>query len=287
MAAGGRGMTLRAIWLGQQLQTLRTGAGMTLQQAGEYLARNPSSVSRFESGETPARIGDVIALMNLYGVREQRERENLEKLAREVWQTGWWEVPSRVSDLSSDFIQLAWVESRASEIRWYEALLVPGMLQTREYAEATIRSIDRDAADEFIEQGVNFRMTRQAVLTRTPPVQFHAIIDEAALRRPAGSHAVMRRQLQHLIEVSGRETVDIMVLPFSAGAHGGNQGSFQVFSQPKPLGQVGYAETPAGSIFVEGEDAEKLAATYDHLREKSLDHHGSVQLIQELIKDFE
>jgi transcriptional regulator with XRE-family HTH domain len=285
MPTGGRGMTLRAIWLGQQLQALRTGAGLTLQQAGEYLARNPSSVSRFESGETPARIGDVIALMNLYGVREQRERDNLERLAREVWQTGWWEVPSRVSEMSSNFIEVAWVESRSSEIRSYDALLVPGMLQTREYAEAAIRGIGRDD-DELIEQGVNFRMTRQAVLNRKPPVQFHAIIDEAALRRPAGSHAVMRRQLKHLIEASEREAVDLRVLPFAAGAHGGFQGPFQVLDQPYPFGQVGYAETQAGSIYVEGEDVEELAATYDHLREKSLDHHGSVQLIQELIKDF-
>jgi transcriptional regulator with XRE-family HTH domain len=279
MPPSGRGMTQRAIWLGQQLAELRAAAGLTLQQAGDYLGRNPSSVSRFESGETPARIGDVVALMNLYGVDNAGQRASLEKLAREVWQRGWWE---RYQDnLSPTFIDLAWLESRASEIRSYEAMSLPGLLQTGAYAEAVVRAF-RPTSDEFVRSAVDFRLKRQLVLDGDRPPRYHGIVDESALRRSVGGPLVMKAQLNHLLDMSDRDNIELRVLPLEAGAHAGMLGSFHVLTQPYPFAQVGYAETLAGSVYVEADDVEPFTAVYDHLLAASLDSHDSGELITQL-----
>lgn len=284
MPAVGRGMTQRAIWLGQRLQTLRTEAGMTLQQAGDYLGRNPSSVSRFESGETPARIGDVVALMNLYGVHDAQERKNMEKLAREVWQKGWWEPYGK--DLQQTIMDIAWMESRASEIRSYDGMLMPGLLQTSAYAEAVIRVIDESSEDE-VRTGLATRLKRQEkVFAQSDTFAYHAILDEAVLRRLVGGVDTMRDQLRHLVEMGGRERIEIRVLPFRAGAHPGQMGSFIILTQPYPFPEVGYAETLGGSVVVEAEAVERFTTAYDLLRDHALDARESINLISEVEQEL-
>lgn len=132
------GPTLRAQWLGQQLRALRESTGMTLRQAGDYLQRDPSMVSRFETAEYPIRRGDVLALLDLYGVSEERTRDGLLQLSDDVWRKGWWDDYASV--VGRRYIDLVWLESRAQRLCTYEAMLVPGLLQTREYAETLIRN---------------------------------------------------------------------------------------------------------------------------------------------------
>ncbi|MGH3773328.1 MAG: Scr1 family TA system antitoxin-like transcriptional regulator, partial [Pseudonocardiaceae bacterium] len=127
------GLTLRAQWLGQQLRALRESTGMTLRQAGEYLQRDPSMVSRFETAETPIRRGDVLALLDLYRVCAERTRDGLLQLSDDVWRKGWWD--DYTSTVGLRYIDLVWLHSRAERLRSYGAMLVPGLLQTREYAE--------------------------------------------------------------------------------------------------------------------------------------------------------
>lgn len=284
MPAVGRGMTQRAIWLGQRLQTLRTEAGLTLQQAGDYLGRNPSSVSRFESGETPARIGDVVALMDLYGVRDARERKNLQKLAREVWEKSWWE-PYR-ADLDQSLMDFTWMESRASGIRSYDGLVLPGLLQTPAYAEAVIRVIDAPPEDQ-VSTLVATRLKRQELLDRPDPFAYRAILDEAVLRRQVGGVDTMREQLAHLIDMAGRDRVEIRVLPFQAGAHQGQVGSFIILDQPYPFPEIGYAETLGGSVVVEAEAVERFTTAYDLLCDQALAGRESIKLITQMEQELQ
>jgi transcriptional regulator with XRE-family HTH domain len=276
-------MTQRAIWLGQRLQALRTDADMTLQQAGDYLGRNPSSVSRFESGETPARIGDVIALMNLYGVDDPQERANMETLAREVWQKGWWDRYRK--DLAPALIDYAWMESRASEIRGYDGQLVPGLVQTREYAEAVIRAF-APPSDEWVHTSLAARVKRQEIFEREESFVYRNILDEAALRRPVGGSETMRAQLRHLALMADHERVEIRVLPFGAGEHIGQMGSFQILTQPYPFTEVGVIESIGGSIFVEAEDVQVFSDAYDLLRDQALDRRESVRFITHIEKEL-
>jgi transcriptional regulator with XRE-family HTH domain len=275
-------MTQRAVWLGQQLASLRTAASLTLQQVGDYLGRNPSSVSRFESGEVPARIGDVVALMNLYGVDDSDERANLERLAREVWQRGWWDQDRYRSNLAPRFIDLAWLESRATEIQSYEAMSLPGLLQTRAYAEAAIRAFDDD--DQIVLNAVEFRLKRQVVLDAKRPPLFRCLLDENTLRRPFGGIEVMREQLRHLLTMGRRANIELRVVPLDAGAHAGQFGSFSVLTQPFPFTQVGYAETLAGSIFVE--DIDSFLGVYERLLSVSLDPKSTHALVEDIERNL-
>ncbi|MGH3711284.1 MAG: helix-turn-helix domain-containing protein, partial [Pseudonocardiaceae bacterium] len=107
-------LTLRAQWLGQSLRELRDSTGMTLTQAGEFLQRNASTVSRFESGEYPIRRPDLMALLDLYSVSDRRKRDGLLRLSEDVWQKGWWDG---YEELEQPFVDYVWLESRATTIR--------------------------------------------------------------------------------------------------------------------------------------------------------------------------
>jgi hypothetical protein len=106
--------------------------------------RNTATVSRFESGEYPIRRPDLMALLDLYGVSERRKRDGLLRLSEDVWQKGWWD--GYKPDVECQFVDYMWLESRATAIRAFDCVVLPGLLQTREYAEAVITAADRDPA---------------------------------------------------------------------------------------------------------------------------------------------
>ncbi len=247
------GPTLRAQWLGQQLRALRESTGMTLRQAGEYLQRDPSMVSRFETAEYPIRRGDVLALLDLYGVSEERIREGLLRLSDDVWRKGWWEGYANTVD--RQYIDMPWLEARAERLRTYEAMLVPGLLQTREYAETLIRNAAAaDTPEEQIGRMVELRMTRQQVLGGEAPASFAAVVDESVLRRVIGGPELMRSQHTKLLEIAERPNVEVRVLPLRRGAHAGLDGAFWLFEMPDPYPDVAYVDNLAGAVYVE-EDA--------------------------------
>ncbi|MFD1536950.1 helix-turn-helix domain-containing protein [Nonomuraea guangzhouensis] len=274
--SGKRGVTLRAQWLGKHLRELRESAGLTLKEAGDYLQRDASTVSRFEAGLYPARTPDVIALLDLYGVTIPNERETLTRLSREVWQNGWWDDYS--GDVSHGIVDYAWLENRAEKISSFDAFVIPGLLQTRDYMEAVIRAEDPDASSEQIERWIEFRLTRQKILTDDGPV-FSTILEEYALRRMVGGPKVMRSQLAHLTGQASCPNVEVLVLPVSAGAHASPDGAFRIFELPEPYPAVAYVPTPAGSIYVEGQAAERLRVKYDRIHRDSLDAKDSLELI--------
>ncbi|MEV1244495.1 helix-turn-helix transcriptional regulator [Nonomuraea sp. NPDC049750] len=274
--SGKRGVTLRAQWLGKHLRELRESAGLTLKEAGDYLQRDASTVSRFEAGLYPARTPDVIALLDLYGVRTLNERETLIRLSREVWQNGWWDDYS--GDVSRGIVDYAWLENRAEKICSFDAFVIPGLLQTRDYMEAVIRAEDPAASSEQIDRWVEFRLTRQKILTDDRPA-FSTILEEYALRRMVGGLKIMRGQLSQLASHASSPNIEIRVLPVSAGAHASPDGAFRIFELPEPYPAVAYVPTPAGSIYVEGQAADRLKLKYDRIRRDSLNAKDSLELI--------
>ncbi len=202
-----------------------------------------------------------------------------------MWQKGWLDPYRRT--LNTSFIDYAWVEARASEVRSYDGLVLAGLLQTREYAEAAIRAVDPDEPEATIARGIEYRIERQRVLDRERPFLFRGVIDEGVLRRPVGGPQVMRAQLARLRELAAHDRVTLRVLPFGAGAHAAHNGAFQVFTQPYPYALVGYAETLGGSLFTESDDAERFARAYDALEKASLDPGESIALFAALEKELE
>jgi transcriptional regulator with XRE-family HTH domain len=278
-----RGPTLRAQLLGEQLRELREEARLTLKAVAEYVQRDPSTVSRFESGVLPARIPEVLAYLDLCGVDDPRRRDALRRLSQDVFQKGWWD--GYVDDVAGSLVDRIWLESRASAIHIFDVVVLPGLLQTRDYAETVIRAADPDAPDEQIQRWVEVRMTRQQLLTKAEPVQLTAILDEAVLRRAVGGTAAMRTQLDHLISVAAKPNIEIMVLPAAAGAHASPDGAFAIFEMPEPYPDVGYLETAAGEVCVEAADVERLATAYDLLRGMALAHQDALAFIRKTARD--
>ncbi|MDG4797190.1 helix-turn-helix transcriptional regulator [Micromonospora sp. WMMD1082] len=263
--------------MGQQIKEIREGAGITLKQAGEYLERDPSTVSRFESAEYPIRRADLLALLDFYSVSDQRRRAGLLTLREEVWQKGWWDGFADAVDRR--FIDYVWLESRAQAIHSFDGTLLPGLLQTSPYAEAAIRAADPDLGDEQVMRAVELRIMRQQVLTGDEPTQLHAILDEALLLRTALKPEAMRDQLRHLSECAHRPNIEIRVLPFKAGAHASPAGAFKVFTMVEPYPDVAYTETLGGAIYVETPGAERFVQTYDRLQRVTLTPEESAERI--------
>lgn len=274
-----RGMTLRAQWLGRQLRELRETAGLKLPEAGDYIQRDGATISRLETGLYPARTPDVQALLDLYGVVDPHQRGDLMRLAAEVWHEGWWDGYSGA--LSKLIVDYAWVESRARTIRSFDALAIPGLLQTRSYMDAVIERTDTDPS--LSPSGARFRLARQQILTAAEPPRIEAILDESLLRRVVGGSLAMKEQFEHLLDLGRRPDIEIRVLPFSSGAHASHDGPFRIFEMPNPFPQIGYVDTPAGGIYVEAEGVERLMLKFDRIRCDSLDPSQSVKLIKAVL----
>lgn len=280
-----RAPTLRAQWLGNELREMRERAGLNLKEVGEFLRRNPSTVSRFESGLLPARVAEVLAYLEICGVDDPRRREDLKAMSGELFRKGWWD--GYANDVASCLIDRIWLESRAVAIGYFSTMVVPGLLQTREYAEATIRAAHPDAAEEQIQRWIEVRMTRQQLLDRDEPLLLTAVIDEAVVRRLVGGPAVMRGQLAHLIAQAQRPDVQIRVLPFAVGCHPSPDGPFDIFRMAEPYPDAACMQTPAGAIYVESDRALPLVTTYDRLCDAALSTGDTVAFLSDLTARLE
>lgn len=271
-----RQVTLRAQWIGKTFKELRQRNGMTLQEVGEYLGRDQSSLSRFEAGIHPPRKEDVVALMDLFGVEEEPQRQATLHMVGEVSKTGWWEKHNK--DVSGWFMDLLWLEERSDELKLFSDSVVPGLLQTPEYAEALMRADGPQVAKQQIRRGVDLRIKRQRILDRKG-FRLSVVLDEAVLRRPVGGPKVMEQQITHLVSSARQENLDVRVLPFAVGAHCGGAGAFRLILMPDPFPLVAYIESPAGALFVEAAGAEDLSGRYDRLYQGSLDAEASIDFL--------
>lgn len=266
--------------LAVELRRLRAAAGKTLDAVAEHLECSPAKISRIESGQVGARIQDVRDMLDFYRVAGA-ERESLLELVRQSRRKGWWQAYADV--LRDAFGQLIGLEDEATGIWTFENNLVPGLLQTPGYARAMITS-RRDDPPELIERWIELRLTRQAVLGRQHAPEYHAVIDEAALRRPAGSPHVMDEQYAHLIAMAQRPSLTVQVLPFSAGADASGAFPFVILgfadlAEPK----VVYAELLHDAFYLNtAEQVGRYLAQFDAVRARALAPAASVDLIQRL-----
>ncbi|GAA1821555.1 helix-turn-helix transcriptional regulator [Actinomadura chokoriensis] len=276
--------TLRSQWLGQQLRELRDDSGLMLKEVAEYLQRDPGTVSRFESGFYPIRRPDLMALLDLYGVSDRQRRDALMTLSQDVWQKGWWD--GYAADVVGSLIDYAWLESRADLIRSFAAIVVPGLLQTPEYAKSVIRANDADATHDQIARWHELRMHRQTVLEGDDATQITVVLDEAVLRRQIGDARIMAAQLQHLVQCTTRPTVDIRVLPFRAGTPASTYGTFTIFKLPEPFPEVAYTETMAGAVYAEPPQSDRFAQAYVEHERLALGPTESTALISKIAEEW-
>ncbi len=274
--------TVRGRRLRRELHRLRTTAGLTTDEVAEQLTWHRSKVSRIENGHSGISPGDVRELLDVYGVTGEQV-DALVKLAREARQKNWWFAYGDV--LPDDYVGL---EAEAVSIRTFEGQFVPGLLQTEGYARAVIHA-GRDAVDaDDVERRVEARLARQTLLTRDDPVRLWAIVDEGALRRPAGGREVMRAQLDHLAKAAELPNVELQVLPYSSGAHAGMSGPFAILNFVEPAeGDVVYVENETSSLFLEKpQEIERYTLMFTHLLAKALDPDASVPYLARLADEL-
>lgn len=245
--------------LGAELRRLRSKSGLTLDDVAERMTCSTSKISRLETGKGIPKVPDVRELMRIYDVRSETEQEMLLRLVRDGRESGWWEPygdgiqPERfVLDAPTRYVSL---EAEASRVRAFEPTWIHGLLQTPDYARAVLRGLlgeHHDAAE--IERLVELRDARQRALDRARgPLTLHVVLDEAVLAHQVGSATVTAQALDHLLDRAQLPTVELRVLPFTAGVHRAQAGPIVLLEFPPGAG--------SDAVNVEGHAGETLLET--------------------------
>ncbi|BBC34062.1 XRE family transcriptional regulator [Streptomyces graminofaciens] len=276
--------TVRRRRLGQELRKLREDKGMTAEQVADRLLVSQSKISRLENGRRSISQRDVRDLCGVYEVEDQRIVDSLMQMAKDSRQQGWWHAFGDVP--YSVYIGL---ETDAASLRVFAPQVIPGLLQTRAYAEAVITGALPETSTTEIEKRVQVRMRRQdRVSAEENPLRLWTVLDEAALRRVVGSRSLMREQLEHLVEMSQLPHVTMQILPFGVGAHPGLNGQYSILEFPDTAdSSVVYIEGVTSDLYLEKpHDVQNYSVMYEHLRAQALNADQTLRFILDAAKEY-
>ncbi|MDF5756991.1 helix-turn-helix transcriptional regulator [Spongiactinospora sp. TRM90649] len=283
MSDGEPSPTVRLRRLGREMRRLREEAGRTIQDVAGELEWSTSKISRLENGLTRRPDVHVVrVLCAAYGVDDEEVAGRLVALAREARRRGWWASYQDV--FPGPYVGL---EAEAASIKCFQLGLIPGLLQTPDYArEVTRATVPADDPAE-IERRVAGRMARQRILEKDDPTRLWAVIDEAALLRTVHRPRIHQRQLRRLIETSPLAHVKLQVLPMSAGPHAGLTGQFVILDFPDPAdGSVVYLETAADDLYLEETgQLDRFRGIFERLTASALSAEASLAYLSELADD--
>ncbi|MEV1093038.1 helix-turn-helix domain-containing protein [Streptomyces microflavus] len=278
------GPTTRRRQLGADLRRLRERTGLTLEEAGALVGISKATLSRYERKEGGVKWPAVDALCREYGATDA-ERTALVTLAKGARIQGWWR--SLADPVPESMNLMLTLEDEAVRENHYACMYVPGLLQTRAYAEAVHRASEMRCSEQEIEHMVDIRMKRQELLERAQPPHLWAVIDEAVVRRAVGGGRVMRDQLTHLLDQADRPHVTVQVLPFAAGAHAAAVGSFLILGGPAPELDVVYVDIIGGGLFMEKPaELARYKLAFEYLRAQALDIERSAALLNQVSREL-
>ncbi|MEV6166304.1 helix-turn-helix transcriptional regulator [Streptomyces sp. NPDC052052] len=272
------GPTTRRRQLGADLRRLRENKGLTLEEAGTRVGISKATLSRYETKDGTVKWPAVDALCREYGASDQ-ERASLIELAKGARIQGWWR--SLADPIPESMNLMLTLENEVVSQDHYACMYVPGLLQTRAYAEAVHRASEMRCTDQEIRHMVDIRMKRQELLARTEPPHIWAVIDEAVIRRIVGGRAVMREQLEHLCAQAALPHITVQILPFESGAHAAAVGSFVMLGGPAPELDVVYVDIIGGGLFMEKpQELARYKLAFEYLRAQALDIDLSAALLR-------
>jgi transcriptional regulator with XRE-family HTH domain len=272
-----RSPTVRRRELGALLRRLRTEQGLTVEQAAGRLLFSMSKLSRMETGHGVATPRDIRDLCDLYGVADEAERDHMTHLAVEGRQPGWWQ-----SYELSQFADYVGLESDAVSVKDYQSILIPGLLQTPDYARAVNEVVIPQPDPEKLGEQIEVRIRRQDRLRQNPPLRFWVVLDEAALHRVIGGPAVMEAQLEHLVEISRLPNVTLQVISYSAGAHPAMDSTFNILEFAGSVPSVVYVEGLVGWVYMKRpRDIVRYEEVFERLCNIAFDPQASIELIKE------
>ena len=270
-----------------ELRRVRMDAGLTQDQVAQAMDWSLSKLIRIENGSVNISTNDLRALLGYYEITDGDRVAELIALGRVARERSWWTAYRELASRSA--LQLIEYEAAALISRNFQLSVVPGLLQTGEYARAVLTNNNPESTPAEIDSLVNIRMRRQEVLVRADPPQFFFILDEAVVRRLVGGMAVMRGQVQRLAEVAAQPNVTIEVVPFTAGMHAGTLGPFVIYEFPDDADEdTVYLENHEGDL-IHRDDPEEIVAyrvRFERLRELSLGPKGSQRFLEKAAADM-
>jgi transcriptional regulator with XRE-family HTH domain len=270
-----------------ELRRARLEAGLTQEQVAAAMDWSLSKLIRIENGSVGISTNDLRAILLHYKITDNDRTSELLALARAARERSWW--GSYSDSAPKPLLQLIEYEAAAFIARNFQPLVVPGLLQTEEYARASIQGLAPQMKPSLLETLVKIRMKRQELLQRSDAPLLFFIMDEAVVRRIVGGKDVMRRQLQRIIDVSDMPNVTIEIVPFSAGILPGLQSQFLIYEFPDAADDdVLYLENGRGTL-LSRDDAEEVLSfreEFERLREASLEPEGSRDFLRTLIREL-
>ncbi|MBM9509040.1 helix-turn-helix domain-containing protein [Actinacidiphila acididurans] len=230
--------------LRDRLKKARDAAGLTQREVAEALEWSPSKVVRIENGSVGVSITDARVLLSHYAVTDSGQVQEILDMARSARQPPWWAPYRGVA--ASEFLTYLAYETSAAAVRNFQSSLVPGLLQTEDYARIVFGEVE---TAERAEALLNLRLERQDRLLQPDGPELTFILDEATVRREVGGKRVMENQLKRLLVVNELPNVKVMIAPFSAGIYAQFRSPYVLFEFPNSEDDmVAYLETPDGQV---------------------------------------
>jgi hypothetical protein len=282
---GRAGPSVRRLILGSQLRRLREQSGISCAEAGYSIRGSASKISRMETGRISFKERDVDDLLTLYGLNEPDERAQLMSLVAQTKQTGWWHrYNERMPKWFEDYVGL---EEAAARIQSWELQFIPGLLQTEDYARMAIVHGHPRAAEETIESMVDLRMRRQRILGGTHPPRLWMVIDESVLHRTLGSAAMLKSQIDRLLELTELSHISLQVVPFAKSGYVA-EGAFSIlrFAETE-LPDIAYIEHLTGALYLERlDEIEVYGRAFDRLVVDAETPRGTRQFLEKVRADL-
>ncbi len=278
--------TIRQRRLARRLRELRVAAGLTHADAALVLGSAESKIGRIENAQSGIRLPDLRALLDAYGVADPGGRSEMELLARESKQKGWWSpYADAVDSAYAAYIAVEWDASKLCSV---ETNIIPGLLQTPEYARALVRLQSPELTPAAVDARINLGQERRMVLTREHSLQLRVVISESALAHRVGGPEVMKPQLESLIMDSRRQNIELRVLPQDDPMNACLFGPFVIMSFPASSeADVIYAESPTSTLCFEEEgDVETYATLFRRINTAAANAGKSRDLIMGALKEM-
>ncbi|RZS37145.1 helix-turn-helix protein [Herbihabitans rhizosphaerae] len=275
--------TVRSRQVARELRRLRAKSGLSATEVGRRLGVSQSKISRIETGNLGLKEIEVAALLGLYHVPIGR-RDEILAMVRQAAEPGLVQVHKGLPDQWQALIEF---EQTTTALLNYQPLMIPGLLQTADYARAIITGT---AANELPESEVDIkvaaRLGRQAMLARPLPPRLDILLYEPVLVAPVGGSGVLARQLRHLADMAKRPRITIQVVPFQASPHPGLEGSFVIMEYEKDPTLV-YLENRALSIFLEEiPHIDSYRLSWQSIKAKALTPKRSAELIARVARNL-
>src|SRR6266571_442671 len=276
----GTSPTVRQRELAARLRQLRHDRGLTVDDVAKELLCSSTKISRIETAARRPSLRDVRDLCRVYGIADKPDAADLMVLARQAREPGWWRQYDDLGDIDL-YIGL---EQAAVGISHFGMYFIHGLLQTEDYARAILKAIQPKIDPKILAQRIEARMRRQELLEQPNLPRFRELLDEGALRRQVGGPAVMRAQLDRILQLVRENKVTVQVVPFDAGAHAIPDSNFTYleFGDPSITNLI-FSESLVSHLYHEQKaQLDRYHEALEYLRDAALSPRDSVNLIADI-----